>query len=281
MTWNNVIRTSTVLTMIGVMLVCSVTAGLVVGAPQTTKNAEGASVPVALNQDNGTANETTTETQATTTETGADLTESETESNLTGNVTFDDQTTDGETVVVQMVNLSRGGFVAVHQLGNVTGVAAENKTNVSAAQDEAQEVTSPAQPVPGDIIGVSEYLPPGNHENVTVRLFTDIPGKNFTQEALQDDQVLISMLYRDFNGNETFDVITSNGTEDGPFLVNGTGVLDTATVRVTDNATADEATTVNDEITEMETTTESEEIAETETTTGSVAGNTSTPQNRV
>lgn len=259
---NNLFRTSTALAMIGVLLVSSVAVGLVVAAPQAKQTTEESSAPVVINQDNETANETTTEGAATTTETGANLTELDNQTDLAANITFENQTTNGSAVVVSTVNLSQGGFVVIHQLGNVTAEPGGNLSNSSAAQAAAQNVTSPAQPVPGDIIGVSEYLPPGTHENVTVRLFTDVPGQNFTQDALQNDQTLIAMLYRDFNGNESFDVITSNATEDGPFLVNGTGVLDSATVKVTGNAT-----------TETETTIGGEETTESETTTTNAAAN--------
>ena len=149
----------------------------------------------------GTPTETTTEettTEATTTE------ETTTEATSpTASVVFDNQTTDGTTVVVESVTMSEGGFVAVH--------------NTS-----------------GPVIGVSEYLSAGTHEDVVITLF-DVLGQDFAEDmSLEENQTLIAMPHLGTNGNEEYEFVSSGGSEDGPYTANGSAVVDPASVTVAD-----------------------------------------------
>jgi hypothetical protein len=126
----------------------------------------------------------------------------------TASATFNNQTTDGTTVVVDSVTLSEGGFVAIHN-------ASLNDGNTL-----------------GSVVGVSEPLSAGTHENVEVTLF-DVPGQNFSESmTLEENQTLIAMPHFDSNSNGVYDFITSNASEDGPYTENGSAVVDPAFVTV-------------------------------------------------
>jgi hypothetical protein len=124
-------------------------------------------------------------------------------------VTFNDQTTDGSTVTVASANVPDGGFIAIHNSSLLDG-------NVT-----------------GSVIGVSQKLDAGTYMNVEVSLYTGVPGANFNQSALQEDQTLIAMPHKDTNGNGTYDFITSGGKKDGPYIQDGSAVIDKASIRVT------------------------------------------------
>ena len=155
--------------------------------------------------------------------------ENETEA-PTANVTFENQTSNGSTVVVDAANSSDGTFVAIHDASLLEG-------NVI-----------------GSVIGVSEYLEQGEHENVSVELF-DVSGADFAESELTENQTLIAMPHLDTNDNGTYDFVATDGAEDGPY-VNETGqpVVDDAFVTVEameDNVTNE--TNVTDNVTDNET----------------------------
>lgn len=83
-------------------------------------------------------------------------------------VTFEDQTSDGASVVVASVALPSGGFVVVR---------------------------APS----GSIVGVSDYLEPGEHEDVNVTL----------EDPLAGDSELVAVAHRDTNSNREFDLRTN------------------------------------------------------------------------
>jgi hypothetical protein len=152
-------------------------------------------------------------------------TEAAAEAEANATVRFDNQTTSGEIVGVASVNLSEGGFVTIHNESLLEG-------NVT-----------------GSVVGVSEYLEPGEHSDVAIRLF-NVSGATFENDSLEEDQTLIAMPHQDTNDNETYDFVATNGSEDGPY-VNETGapVIDDAFVTVQtfgdvtdENATAENAT---------------------------------------
>jgi hypothetical protein len=122
--------------------------------------------------------------------------------------TFNDQTTDGSSVTVASATVPDGGFVAMHNSSLLDG-------NVT-----------------GSVIGVSRKLDPGTYMNVEVPLYTGVPGANYDQSALQEDQTLIAMPHKDTNGNGTYDFITSGGKKDGPYTQDGSAVIDKASIRV-------------------------------------------------
>lgn len=114
----------------------------------------------------------------------------------TASVTFEDQSTDGSSVEVASVTTSEGGFVAIHDSRLFDGDAL------------------------GSVIGVSEYLEAGTHEGVTVDL----------DETPDDGETLVAMPHLDTNDNQTYDFVTSEGEEDGPYTDEDGAVTDDATV---------------------------------------------------
>jgi len=127
---------------------------------------------------------------------------------VSASVSMSDQPTDGNSVLVDRVELSEGGFVTVHD---------------STLLDD--EVT-------GSVVGTSDYLEAGVHENVRVEL----------DEGVTENDTLIPMPHRDTNDNEAYDFVEEEGAADGPFLTaEGGAVIDTAAVTVG----ADASTTVD------------------------------------
>ena len=176
----------------------------------------------------------------------------------TANVSFENQTSNGSTVVVDAVNSSDGTFVAIHDASLLEG-------NVI-----------------GSVIGVSEYLERGEHENVSVELF-DVSGADFAASELTENQTLIAMPHLDTNHNGTYDFVATDGAEDGPYVdETGQPVVDDASVtveameddvtnetNVTDNVT-DNETNVTDNETEAAATASVE--FNDQTTSGEVVG---------
>ncbi|WP_121820438.1 DUF7282 domain-containing protein [Halostella salina] len=136
----------------------------------------------------------------------------------TATVTFENQTSNGSTVTIAEVNTSDGGFVAIH--------------DDSLLDDNAV----------GSVIGVSEYIEPGEEDDLEVELF-DVPGAEFDDDELSENQTLIAMPHLDTNDNETYDFVATQNGEDGPYL-NETGepVVDDAFVTVEDDGIADNVT---------------------------------------
>ena len=125
----------------------------------------------------------------------------------TATISVENQTTNGTAVVVENVTLPKGGFVSVH--------------NQSYLPPENESVTS--------VLGASEYLKPGHHEDVEVVL----------DQPLSENQTVAARASRDGNANQSFDYVSSQGFIDTGYPRNGTGaaVDDRATVRVK-NATS-------------------------------------------
>jgi len=115
----------------------------------------------------------------------------------TATVSFANQTSGGTTVVVRNVTLPDGGFVAVHDRRLTDG-----------------------KPF-ASVVGVSPYLSPGTHHNVTVRLYSPI----------RNETTLIAMPHRDTDGNHVYEFVSSNGQADGPYTADGSPVVDPATVQ--------------------------------------------------
>jgi hypothetical protein len=130
-----------------------------------------------------------------------------TDSKPSASVTFDDQSTGGKTVTVASVTVSEGGYVVIHDSSLLDGAVLES------------------------VIGVSEYLEAGSHEDVTVTLF-DVPGGEFETSMLEEDQTLIAMPHRETNDNETYDFLTTEGEVDGPYTEDGEAVVDEAAITV-------------------------------------------------
>ena len=137
---------------------------------------------------------------------------------VTASVTASDQQTDGSTVTVDSVTLADGGFVTIHD-GSVTDGA-----------------------VFESVRGTSEYLSPGTHENVTVAL----------DDELEADATLVPMAHRDTDGDQTYDFLTSEGADDGPYTAGGAPVVATANADAPETASvtlADQTTASGDRVT--------------------------------
>ncbi len=105
-------------------------------------------------------------------------------------VVFTQQSVDcnASTVVVDSVTLPNGGYVVIHNSN-------------------------------GDVVGHSDYLSAGTHENVTVTLDTQ----------LTTSQKLTAMAHKDTNGNQQYD---SGETNDTPYMTDGSPVTDVGCIQV-------------------------------------------------
>ncbi|GGM46513.1 BGTF surface domain-containing protein [Haloarcula argentinensis] len=139
----------------------------------------------------------------------------------TATVSISEQESTGSEVVVDSAQLSDGGFIAIHA-GNASG----------------------------DVVGNSEYLGAGSHEDVTIML----------DEPMDEDFTAVAMPHRDTNGNEAYDFPDA----DGPYTSNDTAVTDSANVTIVEEQT--EAPDTETETEAPDTETETEEQTE-ETTT--------------
>ena len=122
--------------------------------------------------------------------------------------TFEDQSSDGSTITVASAALPDGGFVAIHDSSLLDG-------NVA-----------------GSVIGVSDAYDAGTAMDVEIPLYSAVPGGDYDQSSLQEDQTLIAMPHLDTNGNGTYDFLTSGGEEDGPYTQDGEAVVDDASITV-------------------------------------------------
>lgn len=114
---------------------------------------------------------------------------------LEASVGFANQVADdgGTLVVVDSVSLERGGFVTIRKNGPR-----------------------------GPVIGVSDYLGPGTHENVPVRLDVN--------ETVTNETRLAAVAHVDTDGNRQFGYVVTDGAVDGPYTDYGFPVAAVATV---------------------------------------------------
>ncbi|MDF9743963.1 MSCRAMM family adhesin SdrC [Natrinema sp. S1CR25-10] len=108
------------------------------------------------------------------------------------------QSSDGTTMTIDRVDLSEGGFVTVHDASLFEG------------------------DVFGSVVGTSEYLEAGTHEDVEITF----------DERLTGSQTVVPMAHQDTNDNEAYDFAASEGEDDGPYTANGDAVVDTAKLTV-------------------------------------------------
>ncbi|WP_227014903.1 DUF7282 domain-containing protein [Natronorubrum aibiense] len=109
-------------------------------------------------------------------------------------VSFTDQERDDDAVVIDTVDLSEGGFVALYDDGTVD---------------------------PAAVVGASAYLEPGSHSDVEIDL----------EDPLEGEQSLVAVVHHDTTGDETFQYAETDGAEDEPYVAPGGGpILDTALV---------------------------------------------------
>lgn len=124
-------------------------------------------------------------------------------------VSFADQTTDGMSVIVNSTTLPDGGFVTIHD---------------ETLRTENDPVSS--------VIGVSPFLGAGDHEQIDIELFEGVPGAEFDQESLTENQTLIAMPHKDTNSSEDYEFVTNNGQEDGPYTVDGEAIVNDACIKI-------------------------------------------------
>jgi hypothetical protein len=110
-------------------------------------------------------------------------------------VTIEDQDAE-DSLTVASVTMHDGGFVTIHDGSLLDGE------------------------VLGSVVGVSEKLAPGTHEDVEVSL----------DDAPEGEATMIAMPHRDTNGNGAYDFVDSEGGDDGPYVTDGGAVVHDATV---------------------------------------------------
>jgi hypothetical protein len=134
----------------------------------------------------GSAVEETTTTTTTTTATSAETTTTEAAGPAVApsEIVFEDQTSDGTTIVVASVTLPSPGFIAVH--GNADGG-------------------------PGPVIGHSELLSSGTSTDVMVTL----------DEPLTETDLAFPMVHIDFDEDGEYDFFPPDVTDDVPGMTEG------------------------------------------------------------
>jgi len=130
-------------------------------------------------------------------------------------VSVADQSSDGTTVVIDRVDVSEGGFVAIHDATLFDGAVVDS------------------------VVGHSEYLEPGVHENVEVTL----------DERLTSGQTLVAMPHLDTDGDEAYTFDESEGGADGPYTANGSAVVDTSELTVEASLAFEDQTTDGETVT--------------------------------
>ncbi|CQH61969.1 probable secreted glycoprotein [Halobacterium hubeiense] len=168
-------------------------------------------------------------------------------------VAFGDQNTSDGAVTVQNVTVPDGGYVAVHDSTLLDGDAV------------------------GSVVGVSEYLDAGTHENVTVTLYEGVAGADFSNASAPNaSETLVAMPHLETSNNTTYDFVASNGSQDGPYVTDGDAVVDAGNVTlVADDGGDDNQTTTTTDTTTSETNTTTAD-GETNTTTADGGMNTTT-----
>ncbi|RKD97999.1 DUF7282 domain-containing protein [Halopiger aswanensis] len=131
----------------------------------------------------------------------------------TASIEFADQQSEGASVVVDEVDLSEGGFVAIYE-----GVAVDTD--------------------PDAVIGTSDYLEAGEYEDLEIDL----------EEPINESQALVAVVHHDTNDDGSFDYVESDGSEDEPYVAAGGGpVLDGAFVTVADDTDREATLNVSDQ----------------------------------
>jgi PGF-CTERM protein/surface glycoprotein (TIGR04207 family) len=140
----------------------------------------------------------------------------------TADVTIEDQEVangSDQTVTVASAELSEGGFITIHDGTLLDGAVLES------------------------VRGTSDYLESGDQSDVEVTL--DTP---YTENG-----TAIAMPHLDTNGNEEYDFVTSNGSDDLPYTEGGAPVTDDASITVTQgNESATATVSIEDQTTNGE-----------------------------
>jgi PGF-CTERM protein len=137
------------------------------------------------------------------------------EATVSASVDMDNNESDGNTVVVDQVDLSEGGFVTIHDSSLFAGDTLES------------------------VRGSSEYLEAGHHHDVEVTL----------DEPVTESQTLVPMAHKDTNDDENYTFVESEGAEDGPYTYQEEAVVDTARTSVLAQVTFTGEENVTDTVT--------------------------------
>lgn len=121
-------------------------------------------------------------------------------------VTVSNQYFNGTTIYIDSVTVPKGGFVTVHDSSLRDGGVAES------------------------VIGTSEYLSPGRHTNVKVDLYQNVRGADYRQQKIKNNAMIYTIPCFDTNSNKQFDFVTTEGGKDGPYVKNGSVIVDDAYV---------------------------------------------------
>ncbi|TSD15843.1 PGF-CTERM sorting domain-containing protein [Haloglomus irregulare] len=113
-------------------------------------------------------------------------------------VSISNQTSGGTVVTVEEVYVPDGGFVTIHD----------------------ERLAEGGEGVLSSVRGSSQYLSPGNHSDVRVRL----------NDPIRDDSAVIAMPHRDSDGDRAYEFVSGNAEVDGPYTADGEIVTDSATV---------------------------------------------------
>jgi PGF-CTERM protein len=128
-------------------------------------------------------------------------------------VLIDDQTTTGETVTVDSLNLPSGGFVVLH-----------DKQALGTGASDPDAITE------SSVVGTSTYLSAGTHQDVEVELTESVEsGEQYLAMAVKDD------------GSEEYET-----SADDPFLVRGSPIWEPASFTVRDPTATATATPADD-----------------------------------
>lgn len=131
-------------------------------------------------------------------------------------ITFNDQQSDGKSVVVESVTLPEPGFIDFHDPSRAGG----------------------DHPTLGSGLGGSEYLEPGTHEDLEITLFQGLPCVTFEQNRLQESKEVMAMPHVDSNDTKKFEHWCTMQDEEKEIVDGGFGefpdniVQDTACIQV-------------------------------------------------
>ncbi|WP_323677128.1 PGF-CTERM sorting domain-containing protein [Halorubellus sp. PRR65] len=126
----------------------------------------------------------------------------------TADATLANQTSGGERVVVEDVFVPQGGFVTIHDASLLDGAVFDS------------------------VRGTSAKLAPGYHAQVEVVL----------DDGVENESALVAMPHKDTDRDDTYDFLTTNGSQDGPYTQDGSAVVDVGTVSVSASVSMDDQT---------------------------------------
>lgn len=154
-------------------------------------------------------------------------------------VTFDDQNSSGESVLISSATLPEKGFVAIYD-----STRSGNETN--------------------QVVGASYPLSAGTSDNIRIQL----------DEPVNGSTSLTAVVHTDSNGNDQFDFVSSNGQQDSPITQGDRRVVDIAQVTVEDAGNAGAATdAASDDSAATDTGGDATEAGDADSTDANASGN--------